>query len=50
MKFENNNKEELLIPNEDLNDSCKSCLNFGRGTAQSSDAGTLYLGLIYGKY
>ena len=38
-----------IIPNEDLNDSCKSCLNFGRGTAQSSDAGTLYLGLIYGK-
>lgn len=41
---------KIITPNEDLNNNCKDCSNFGGGAAQNSETGELHLGLIYGKF
>ena len=41
---------KIITPNEDLNNNCKDCSNFGGGAAQNFESGELHLGLIYGKF
>ena len=32
---------KIITPNEDLNNNCKDCSNFGGGAAQNSETGDL---------
>lgn len=41
---------KIITPNEDTTTNCKNCINYAGGSAQTTEAGELHLGLIYGKF
>lgn len=41
---------KIITPNEDITTNCKNCINYAGGSAQTTEAGELHLGLIYGKF
>ena len=39
-----------IVPNEDTNTNCASCISNNGGSASTDDFGQLNIGIIYGKY